>query len=89
MDIAKVIYIGEDETIDKPTVIEDEWLIPKGWVVLDKNLSERPDLIYDSNRKIINILEHIQILDYSNKMEYSVSIVKTDSELIRNQEIIY
>ena len=89
MGKSKVIYIGEETIVSKPMVIEDEWIVPKGWVALDDSLDDRPVEIYNRDGEVINVLEHSQILHISDGVEYRISIIKTDKVLNPNDEITY
>lgn len=89
MNIGKVIYTGTNRFIKKPMIINEEWVIPLNWVVLDKSLEDRPDEIYNKDGEVIKIIEHVQILHFSNGVEYRASIIKPNKILNQNDKIIY
>jgi len=84
----KVLYIGDNGRVDYPLVMRGEWIIPDNWYVLDRELTNRPDEIYNIQGEIIKILEHFQILQQFDSKEFRVSVIKTDKNLLIDEVLI-
>jgi len=78
--LVSVTHVGDINLIDYPFIIDNDIIIPKGWYLLDKNLENRPNIIYKKNNEV-NILEHLQINHSQNKENHILSIIKTDKKL--------
>lgn len=86
----RVIYIGDTEMIDYPFVLNDEdWLIPKGWCLLQDELQNRPSVVYNKKNEPIIVIEHVQINYHMENKEYRLSVVKVDKKLEIDDIIIY
>ncbi len=77
----KVVFVGTDINLNKPIVRNNNWIIPKDWYVLDKNMYNRPNIVYDEYDNSINIIEHCQILHQDQENIYDFSVILTDKKL--------
>lgn len=80
----KVILDGDVSMIDFPFLINnDNWIIPKGWYLLDNPINSKKTKVLFNNEKIpIKIIENIHIY-YStdNNKKHKTSVIKTDKKI--------
>lgn len=78
----KVIIEGDVGIIDFPSLLRDDWLIPKGWYLLDNIIDDNNIFhVFKDGKKPVIIIDNIHINHNINKKEYKMSIIKTDKKL--------
>jgi hypothetical protein len=79
----KVISEGNINMIDFPFLINnDNWLIPKGWYLLDNPInSKKIKVLYNDKKIPIIIKENIHIYHIINDKKYKTSVIKTDKKI--------
>lgn len=78
----KVLYEGDINIIDFPTILRNDWLIPKGWYILDNIIDDNNVYnLFRKSKESIIIIDNIHINYNINKKEYKISVIKTNKKL--------
>lgn len=88
--VTKVIYEGDDIMLEYPIVLnKDNWVIPRGWYLLENEMENRPIVVYTKDKKPIIVIEHVQILYQHENTDHRLSVIKADKILKKDDEIYY